>query len=96
METIGFLSITINELRELVYKTVSDVLDARAKNPQPAPSDEHDEELLTRKEVAALLHVTVLTLRNWERRGVLRPRRISRRVLYVRSEVLGTLKRMGR
>ncbi|MEO6045928.1 MAG: helix-turn-helix domain-containing protein [Candidatus Kapaibacterium sp.] len=53
-------------------------------------------ELLTRKEAAELLHVTVLTLRNWEQRNILHPRRISRRVLYMKADVLAALARVSR
>ena len=96
METIGLLSITLNELRDLMHKAVTDVIDARLKNLSPEPRAEPDDGLLTRSETAKLLHVSLFTLRVWERRGVLRPRRISRRVLYMKAEVLEALKRIGK
>lgn len=96
METIGLLSITPNELRDLMHKAVSDALESRFKNLSLEPRSGPEEGLLTRKETAKLLHVSLLTLRVWERRGVLRPRRISRRVLYLKTEVLEALKRIGK
>ncbi|MDB5033100.1 MAG: DNA-binding protein [Chlorobi bacterium] len=96
MDTIGFLSLTIDELRDLIYRTVGDALDANKKNSPPPPAEPAGNELLTRKEAAELLHVSVLTLSNWERRNILHPRRISRRVLYMKADVLAALARAGR
>lgn len=95
MEPIGFLAITLPELRGIVREAVNEVLAAREPKQQQSKDESPQYDLLTRKETAALLHVSVLTLRKWEIRGVLRPRRVSRRVLYVRSEVLAALKRIG-
>ncbi|MEO5931633.1 MAG: helix-turn-helix domain-containing protein [Candidatus Kapaibacterium sp.] len=95
MDTVGFLSLSLAELRDLIFCTVGDALDARQKITPPRPADVAGEELLTRKETAELLHVSVLTLRNWERRNILRPRRISRRVLYVKSDVVTALTTLG-
>jgi DNA-binding transcriptional MerR regulator len=41
---------------------------------------------MTRKEVASHLHVCGHTIRLWERRGMLTPVRINRRVLRYRPE----------
>ena len=96
METIGLLSITPNELRDLLRKVINESLDARLKNLLQESPAETDDQLLTRRETAKLLHVSLFTLRVWERRGVLRPRRISRRVLYMKAEVMEALKRISK
>jgi len=55
----------------------------------PAP-----EELLTETETAALLHVSVRTLRRWRQQGSGPPaHKAGRRVLYARGEVLAWLRR---
>jgi len=95
MEQIGFISITANDLRGLIAGAVAEVLKTHQGAGQPAPQEPPDE-LLSRKETAKLLRVSLLTLRNWETRGVLRPRRLSRRVLYLKSEVLAALKTIRR
>ncbi|MDB5034025.1 MAG: DNA-binding protein [Chlorobi bacterium] len=95
MDTIGFLSLSIDELRDLIYRTVGDALDASKKN-SPPPAEPAGNELLTRKEAAEMLHVSVLTLSNWERRNILHPRRISRRVLYMKADLLAALARADR
>ena len=96
METIGLLSISLNELRKVVRDVINEAFDMRLKNLPQEPQAESEDQLLTRMETAKLLHVSLFTLRVWERRGVLRPRRISRRVLYLKADVMSALKRIGK
>ncbi|WP_365969418.1 helix-turn-helix domain-containing protein, partial [uncultured Algibacter sp.] len=42
-------------------------------------------------ETAKLLHVTEVTLNNWEKKNILVPKRIGRRVLYKEGDVLERL-----
>ena len=49
------------------------------------------EKYLSRSEIADLLHVTEVTLNNWEKQNILIPKRIGRRVLYKESEVFEKL-----
>ena len=46
-----------------------------------------DTEYLTRREVSKVLNVTVQTLNNWRREGVLNPLKIGGRVLYKKEDV---------
>ena len=57
--------------------------------PTPAPAPEADE-LLTPKETASLLKVSVVTVWQWSKPvpGILNPRRIGNQVRYLRSEVM--------
>lgn len=57
-----------------------------ATEPQPAT-----DELLTREETARELHVAKMTLRSYELRGILKPHRIGRRVLYSRRDIQAAL-----
>ncbi len=45
------------------------------------------DDVLTAKEVAALLHAPVSTVEHWARRGILPSRKIGRRRLYVRQQI---------
>jgi excisionase family DNA binding protein len=56
-----------------------------------APATPNDA-LLTKKELAARLKVTVRTVENWQRRGVLPYIKIGKVVLFEYSEVLEFLK----
>lgn len=53
-----------------------------------------DEKLaLTRDETAGLLHVSLGTLNNWDKQGILKPSgRIGKRVYYSKEDVLAKLK----
>ena len=54
---------------------------ARLATAQP------ESELMTRKEAAAYLKITLVTLNAWTRQGVIDSRRIQGRVYYFRSEL---------
>ena len=49
------------------------------------------DEFLTRKEVSELLGVSLVTLHKWDKKGILKPSRIGRRVRYLKSDVLNSL-----
>lgn len=79
-------------LTDLVGAIASEVctrMDARPQTATPPP-----EELLTREEAAQLLGITLPTLRDYTRRGLVEGYRIGTRVRYKRSEVLGSLQRI--
>lgn len=46
------------------------------------------DDLCTRREVADLYKVSVMTVMRWERAGLLRPIRIKRSIRYLQSDVL--------
>lgn len=56
---------------------------------------ENQNELLTRKEVCELLHITLPTLHDWTKEGVITGYRINTRVRYKKSEVLATLQKVS-
>jgi ribosomal protein L24 len=84
MQSISLLSVTPEELRSLIVEAVSSVMENHQTPPSPR---EENEAYLTREQTAAALHVSKLTLRNHEKRGILKPHRIGRRVLYSRTEI---------
>ncbi len=49
------------------------------------------DEFLTRREVSELLGVSLVTLHKWDKKGILKPSRIGRRVRYLKSDVLNSL-----
>jgi hypothetical protein len=50
------------------------------------------DEILTKKQLAERLHVTVRSLENWQRRGILRYVKIGKIVLFIWGDVLESLK----
>lgn len=51
-------------------------------------------ELLTRNEVCDLLHITLPTLHQWTKEGVVTGYRIGTRIRYKRAEILATLNKV--
>jgi excisionase family DNA binding protein len=89
MDQLILSPLSLPELVGEITRAVCSELDART--PATAPLAE---ELLTRSEAAALLGITLPTLRDYTRRGLVEGYRIGTRVRYKRSEVVGSLQRM--
>ena len=63
----------------------------KALTPQPAGGKEY----ITRKEVAALLQITLPTVHDWTKKGVLRAYKIGKRVYYKPAEVTAAMIQKG-
>jgi hypothetical protein len=72
--------IEIETLKKVVNEAVADAI---SKQPQ---TDE-EPKYLTRSELANQLRVTLVTLWNWQKKGLLTPRKIGNRILYDEAEV---------
>ncbi len=79
------------QLRKIVADTVRQVMN-QAKAEAEATKEMAT---LTREEVAELLNVTKPTLWRWEKAGYLIPKKIGKRVLYLRSEVEEMVRKGG-
>lgn len=79
----------VDELKNLL----SEVVRAELSNLLPAPAEPFSEypELLTRRQTAALLGVSLATLDSWANEGRLRKHRIGAAVRFRKSEVLNAL-----
>jgi hypothetical protein len=89
MDNVVLLSITTDDLRELITGAVTQAL--QFQTPTPATPSPQPDEYLSRDEARRLLHLSLPTLRNLEKRGVLVPSRIARRVLYSRADIARVL-----
>lgn len=78
--------VSLTDLVNEIVRAIRADMDTAAA-PQP-------EKLLTRRETAKKLHVTLPTLRDYTRRGYLKGYRIGNRVLYKRNEVLNALQQI--
>ncbi len=86
MESNGFYlsSISIEDLRSIIRESVQDCF-----SKLETKSQIQDEELLSRKEVAKIYKTSLVTLRQWEKNGVIpKPIRKASRVYFRRSEIL--------
>ena len=91
METNSVIiqQITPEQLREMI----SEIFTQKISDLQP--HQEQTPKYLTRQETADLLHVSLVTLHQWNREGTLKPRRIGNRVLYRLSEIEETLEKIA-
>ena len=83
-----------NDFRRWIKEAVLESLEkANAKNLSAPPSEE--EPLLSRKEVAAIFRISLVTLHDWMNRGL--PCHKQRgRVYFIRSEVMDYVKQHRR
>jgi len=80
------------ELREWITSAVADEFEKKVEPSNNIP----DEVLLTRKEVAKLYHTSFVTLRQWEKVGIIpRPIRKGTRVFFRKSEILHDISKRG-
>jgi excisionase family DNA binding protein len=75
--------ITPQQLRENILKDVRTELKEIVLNFQPTKQPEY----LTRKEVAIILKVSLVTLSDWNKKGVLKPYRLGNLIRYKRAEL---------
>lgn len=86
MKEMLLIQMTPEELKEIVYATVKEVLSEIREEQK----HEEPDTLLTRKEVAKLLRISLTTVHFWSRDGKLRSYRNGRKVYYKRNEVLAS------
>lgn len=75
--------ITPSELKEDIINDVKAELNVIAQNFQPIKPPEY----LTRKETAILLKVSLVTLSDWNKKGILKPYRLGNLIRYKRAEL---------
>jgi DNA-binding transcriptional regulator YiaG len=71
---------TRDELRKLINESVKEIISEHLKDKE--------EKLLSRKEAAGYLKVSLTTLKNWDESGYIKPKRFGRRVFYFESDLL--------
>jgi len=91
-----FTPISLAEIETAFKNAVAEILAQQGNKPH----NEHSE-LITREQTAELLRVSLPTLHNWTKSGLLQSYKIASRVRYKREEVMrifqnGELKRYGR
>jgi len=87
MTNLIMTSYSIDELRtQLIEPLAKDLQELRTHNQEP-------ETVLSRKEAAKFLGVTLVTLHDWTKRGLIDCGRIGVRVFYKKSELLNAITR---
>ncbi|MFD0835942.1 helix-turn-helix domain-containing protein [Mariniflexile aquimaris] len=75
--------ITPTELKEDIINDVRAELNVIAQNFQPIKPAEY----LTRQEVATILKVSLVTLTDWNKKGILKPYRLGNLIRYKQAEL---------
>ena len=82
MEHVIVSGISVQEL----VKKIAESLQVK-NDQQETPKVKEPSEYLTRKEVARFLKITLPTLHEWSKRGLLQSYRIGNRILYKAAEI---------
>lgn len=75
--------ITPTELKDNILNDVRAELKLISQNFQPVAPPEY----LTRQEVATILKVSLVTLTDWNKKGILKPYRLGNLIRYKRKEI---------
>jgi excisionase family DNA binding protein len=87
MESLILNNITVTELRNLISEAVAQ----QVKHLNPPAKDP---ELLTRSQVAKILGISLPTLNDWTKRGIIPALRIASRVRYKKEDVYQALEKV--
>lgn len=80
------VTLSTDELSEIVKKSVSEALDAHSRKNVSMPTDSN-EDFLTPAEAAKILHVSKSTVFNYEKRGWLQRRKIGLKIFFTHESV---------
>lgn len=84
-----FLSgLTPQEFQEMLINSLEQVI-----KPLVSAKESRSTELLTRKEAATLLRISLPTLADWTQQGIIHAIRMGRRVFYPVSDIQNALKK---
>jgi len=89
MENIIFSQIPITEFKNIISETVREEMQKIATQTPPPET-----ELITRQETRQILGVSLPTLNDWTKRGLIIGYRIGTRVRYKKAEILEAVKQI--
>lgn len=90
-KTIQITEVTIDELAD----KVSDILLLKIENYIKELTKPKNNKLLTRKEVAVMLRVSLVTIGVWSKVGILNPIRMGNRIFFKEQDILNTLEQQS-
>jgi len=89
---MGSTTVTLNRItaKELVNK-ILDGLDTKLISLEKRLSNTETSEFITKKEVSKMLGVSMATINNWVRKGILNSTKVQSTVRFKKSEILKLL-----
>lgn len=82
--------LTPQEFQEMLINALEQVIE-----PLKSTKESRSMELLTRKEAAKLLRISLPTLADWTKQGIIHAIPMRRRILYSASEIQNVLEKKG-
>jgi excisionase family DNA binding protein len=92
MNSIILEQVNLHQLENIISIAVKKGIELQVS--QTTTTTTEQTELLTRNEVCNLLHITLPTLHNWTKEGLITGYRIGTRIRYKRAEILATLNKV--
>ncbi len=86
MNTVQIQNLSVSDLKTIISETMKE--EVKHLLPEPPQQTEY----LTRKETANLLRVSLVTLHEWTRKGIVTGYRFNSRIRYKQDEVEGAAK----
>jgi excisionase family DNA binding protein len=90
MAEVQFIQTSPNALANLIGDQVRDQLEAFAANLQ-RESYSDGQDVLTRKETAKFFSVSLVTIHEWTKSGILHPYKVGNRIYFKRSHLMQVL-----
>ena len=90
MSSIQLIQVTPNELADLISENVKTAIQNFARDLSELNTPQQ-KEILTRKEVAKLFEISLVTLHDWVKNEILTPYKIGGRTFFKRSELMQLL-----
>ncbi|NVN94886.1 MAG: helix-turn-helix domain-containing protein [Bacteroidetes bacterium] len=87
MHNIILQGISFDELKGQLREIVNECFN----NQNPHKQQEIDTEYLSRSQVAKTLKVSLVTLNEWTKKGIIKAYRIGNRVLYLKTDIQNSL-----
>lgn len=84
-----------SDFRQWIREAVKECLESTSLKSALSTGQSQEEPLLTRKEIAGILRISLVTLHDWMKRGLPRHKQ-GGRVYFLRSEVLAYVKQNHR
>lgn len=91
MENLKFIQVTPTELVNLISESVKTQIQELSNYLKASTQKKDEKEFLTRKEVAELFKVSLVTIHEWCNTGVLKHYKVGNRTYFKYTELLETL-----
>lgn len=95
METIQLFQVTPNELVNLISESVkTQIQDLLSSSTKEQPKEEND--FLTRKETAKFFKISLVSVHQWVKDGLIKPYKVGNRTYFKKSELITVIESSNR